>query len=78
MTRHGILALKGAHCASCAFTIEHMGRKIKDIDNIRVQAAEEKIYVEYHGSARVLDRIADIVKKIGYEATVIEKDDKTA
>ena len=39
------------------------------------------VYVPWkpgHGSARALDRIADIVKKIGYEATVIEKDARTA
>jgi copper chaperone CopZ len=72
MKRKGILALEGAHCASCAYTIEHVGRKIKGIDSIRVQAGEQRVYVEYDGNPEVLDKVAGIVKNIGYSATIVE------
>ena len=72
MKRKGILALEGAHCASCAYTIEHVGRKIKGIDSIRVQAGERRVYVEYDGNPEVLDKVAGIVKNIGYSATIVE------
>ena len=74
MKRQGILELEGAHCASCAYTIEHVGRKIKGIDEIRVQAHEGRIYVDYTGSEDVLDKVTDIVKNIGYVAQVLEVD----
>ena len=74
MNRKGVLALKGAHCASCAYTIEHLGRKIKGINAIRVRTDEQRAYVDYDGSEEVLDQITGIVAKIGYSAAVIETD----
>ena len=75
MKRNGIVALKGAHCASCAYTIEHLGRKIKGITTIKVNTAEQKAYIEYEGSEQVLDKIVGIVDKIGYSAQVLSTDD---
>ena len=46
--------------------------KSQGITNIRVQIAESKAYVDYDGPETVLDEVAGIVKKIGYEARVIE------
>lgn len=76
MNRKGVVALKGAHCASCAYTIEHLGRKIKGILAIRVRTDEQKAYVDYDGSEEVLDQVVEIVGKIGYSAKVIETDDE--
>ncbi len=74
MTRKGVVALKGAHCSSCAYTIEHLGRKIKGIQSIRVRTDEQKAYVDYDGPAKLLDKIVEIVAKIGYSAAVVETD----
>jgi copper chaperone CopZ len=74
MKRKGILDLNGAHCSSCAYTIEHLGRKIKGIEDVRVRTDEQKAYVDYSGSETVLDEIAGIVNKIGYSATVVATD----
>ena len=74
MRRTGILELEGAHCGSCAFTIEHVGRKIRGIEEVFVKASEGRVYVDYSGSEEVLNKVADIVKKIGYEARVVEVD----
>ena len=60
--------LEGATCASCAFAIEHIGKKIEGIDSIHVDAAKREITVDYHGNGEVLQRIADIVRKLGYRA----------
>jgi copper chaperone CopZ len=74
MKRQGILSLDGAHCASCAYTIEHLGRKIKGIEDIRVRTDEQKAYVEYDGPDDLLDEVAKIVDRIGYSATVVATD----
>ena len=72
MNKKGILSLKGANCASCVYTIEHVGRKIKGIEEIRVQAGEQRVYVDYSGEKEVLDKVASIVETIGYEAKIVE------
>lgn len=63
------LDLTGATCASCAYTIEHMGRKIKGIDNIHVDASISKINIEYDGNPDVIDKVINIVSRLGYKAT---------
>ena len=35
---------------------------------------EQKAYDDYDGSEDVLNKVADIVDKIGYSATVVETD----
>lgn len=72
MTKRGTLKLHGAHCASCAYTIEHIGRKIKGIESIRVHSGAQRVEVEYSGEPGVLDKVAQIVKNIGYSADVME------
>jgi cation transport ATPase len=72
--KKGILSLDGAHCASCAYTIEHVGRKIQGIKDIRVYAGEQQVHVSYDGAPDVLDKVAAIVKNIGYSAKVEDTD----
>ena len=72
MIKKGILELHGAHCASCAYTIEHVGRKIKGIKSVRVYAGDGRVEVGYDGDPVVLDKVAEIVKNIGYSADVVQ------
>lgn len=65
--------LEGATCMSCVYTIEHVGRKLKGVRDVCVDVATKKIHVEYDGSSDTLDRIAEIVEKIGYRATLAEQ-----
>lgn len=74
MNRKGTLKLHGATCASCAYTIEHVGRKISGIRDIRVYAGDGRVEIEYDGPETVLDKVTDIVKNIGYSASVVETD----
>jgi Cu+-exporting ATPase len=65
-----ILDLKGAHCASCAYAIEHLGRKVQGVSGVTVDAAAQEIRVEYEGNPGSLEGIAEIVRRLGYEAQV--------
>jgi copper chaperone CopZ len=69
-TKRAILDLKGAHCASCAYTIEHLGRKVEGIEKIRVISDKQEIHVEYGGNPGSLERVVEIVKLIGYHASI--------
>jgi len=65
-----ILDLNGATCASCVYAIEHLGRKVQGVTDIAVNAALKEIRVEYEGNPGSLERIAEIVHRLGYEATI--------
>ena len=68
--KKAILNLIGATCTSCAITIEHVGKKMDGISDIFVDRATSTIQVEYDGNREVLDRICDLVHRIGYEANI--------
>jgi copper chaperone CopZ len=68
--KSAILDLDGAHCASCAYAIEHLGRKIQGVKDIAVDAAQKEIRVEYEGNPGSLERIVEIVHRLGYDAKI--------
>jgi copper chaperone CopZ len=70
-----ILDVNGAHCASCAYAIEHLGRKISGVSEVVVDSANQEIRVTHNGNPAALEKIIDIVHRLGYEAAV--RPDKT-
>jgi copper chaperone CopZ len=68
--RQGILDVRGANCPSCVFTIEKLGRRIAGVFDVRVDVARHEIRVDYDGAPDTLERIAGIVGRLGYQATV--------
>lgn len=69
-TKSAVLELSGGRCASCAYTIEHLGRKVQGVTEVRVDSASGEIRVRYEGNPGSLERIAQIVRRLGYEARV--------
>ena len=65
-----ILDLNGANCASCVYAIEHVGRKVQGVSAVKVDAAQQKISVQYSGNPGSLERIAEIVRHLGYDAQI--------
>lgn len=65
-----VLDLEGGRCASCAYTIEHLGRKVHGVSDVRVDAATGEIRVRYQGNPGSLERIAQIVRRLGYDARI--------
>ena len=63
-----ILDVNGANCASCAYAIERLGRKIQGVTDIKVDAAHQEIHVRYEGNPGSLERIGEVVRRLGYEA----------
>jgi Cu+-exporting ATPase len=70
----GLLNISGAHCGSCVYAIEHVGRKLPGVKEVRVDVNTEKITVEYDGDSVVLDRICELVLRIGHESEVLNRD----
>lgn len=68
--KKAVLDLIGATCTSCAITIEHVGRKIDGISDIYVDRGTSTIQIEYDGNHEALDKVCDLVDRIGYEAKV--------
>ena len=65
-----ILDVNGATCASCVYAIEHLGRKVQGVSDIKVDAAHQEIRVRYEGNPGSLERISEVVRRLGYEAKV--------
>ncbi len=65
-----ILDVDGANCASCAYAIEHLGRKVEGVTDVTMNAADRQIQVIYAGNAGSLERIVEIVKRLGYTAKI--------
>lgn len=68
--KKAVLDLVGATCTSCAITIEHVGRKVNGISDIFVDRGTSTIQIEYDGNTEALDKICDLVDRIGYEARI--------
>jgi len=69
-TKAAILDLQGAHCASCVYAIEHLGAKVEGVSEVRVDAGRGEVRVRYQGDPGSLERIVQIVKRLGHEARV--------
>jgi copper chaperone CopZ len=68
--KNAVIDLEGARCASCSYTIEHLGRKIPGIHSIRVDSAKGEIHVDYEGNRKALEDVTEIVQRIGYNAVI--------
>jgi copper chaperone CopZ len=68
--KRAVLDVAGANCASCVYAIEHLGRKVQGVEEVRVDPAEQEIHVVYGGNPGSLEKIAEIVRRLGYEARV--------
>jgi len=60
--------LVGATCTSCVFGIEHMGRRIKGVEDIEVDRTNGEIRLEFDGNPATVEKIVQFVEAIGYEA----------
>ncbi|HUX20237.1 MAG TPA: heavy metal-associated domain-containing protein [Spirochaetia bacterium] len=65
-----ILDLEGADCASCAYAIEHTGRKVAGVSDVYVDINAHEARVEYAGNRAALERITQIIRSLGYDATI--------
>jgi copper chaperone CopZ len=65
-----ILDVDGAHCASCAYAIERLGRKVSGVSEVTVDSRNQEIKVTHNGDPAALQKIIDIVRRLGYEAAV--------
>jgi copper chaperone CopZ len=63
-----VLKTDGMRCASCAYAVERMGRKIAGVEEVRVDAATGEIRVIYDGDPGTLGKIADIAARLGHTA----------
>jgi copper chaperone CopZ len=68
--KKAVLDLQGANCASCAFTIEHLGRKVQGVKAVRVVTDKNEVRVSYEGNPGSLEKIVEIVRRLGYDASI--------
>ena len=57
----------GISCASCVKNVETVLNKTEGVVDASVNFASEKVTIEYDDGIISMDKVADIVKSIGYE-----------
>ncbi len=57
----------GMSCASCVKKVETVLNKTEGVMDASVNFASEKVTIEYDDEIISIDKVADIVKSIGYE-----------
>ena len=57
----------GMSCASCVKKIETVLNKTEGVIEANVNFASEKVTIEYDDEVIDMDKMADIIKSIGYE-----------
>ena len=62
--------IKGMHCASCAVTIEKALKKMPGVANAVVNSAAEKATIEWDEKKVKLEKIAEVVQKVGYDLVI--------
>jgi len=62
--------LTGGTCTSCSIAIEHFGKRLKGVHDIIVDRGTSTIQLEYDGNPEILEQISELVRRIGYEASV--------
>lgn len=67
-TKKAILKLTGATCTSCSITIEHFAKRLDGIEDVYVDRGIGTINLEYDGSQEIIDKIINLVSRLGYEA----------
>jgi copper chaperone CopZ len=68
--KNAVLDVEGANCASCVYTIEHLGRKVQGVRDIHVDSGKGEIRVYYEGNPGTLEKIVEIVRSLGYNAHI--------
>ena len=66
--KRAIFDLVGATCTSCSIGIEHMGRRIRGVEDVWVDRQTSEIFLDFHGNPATVDKIVNFVQAIGYEA----------
>jgi copper chaperone CopZ len=69
----GKLKIEGAFCGACTYAIEKAARRIKEIEEIRVNTGTKIITVSYEGDSSILKKVEAIVETLGHTAKVIDE-----
>ena len=62
-----VLKVKGMHCASCSVLIDKLVGKQLGINSIKTSYGAEKTSIDYDESKISLEKIDDLVHKLGYD-----------
>ncbi len=68
--KKGILKIKGSFCGNCSYAIEKAGRKLENVDDVIVNVGLKTITVTYEGDASTLDKIVEIIDKLGHSSEI--------
>lgn len=72
MLQKKIFKISGMHCTSCALNIDLDLEEVEGVRKSNTSYAKQETVVEFDSDIIRTDKIMEIIKKTGYEATVGE------
>ncbi len=63
-----MLDMQGGTCTSCSIAIEHFAKRLKGISSVEVDRGKSRIYLEHDGDQANVDKVIEMVQRIGYDA----------
>ncbi|WP_058486223.1 heavy metal translocating P-type ATPase [Defluviitalea phaphyphila] len=68
-----IFKIEGMTCAACSRAVERSVKKLDGVIKAEVNLASEKLNIEYEGDKVNVDKIIQVVEKVGYKAKEYKK-----
>lgn len=68
-----IFQVHGANCTGCKIAIDHFIKKLDGVSDNYFDTGTNQLSVEYTNELS-LDKIVEFIQKIGYDASLIEKE----
>lgn len=72
MTKKIILKISGMHCVSCAMNIDGELEDTEGVKKSVTNYAREQTEVEFDVDTTTPERLKNIIKKVGYSASIIQ------
>ena len=63
-----LLDMDGATCTNCVRAVEHVGRKLKGVQELSVNRDNSQINLTYDPNSAAVEAVVNLVSKLGYTA----------
>ena len=68
----------GMSCAGCASSVESMLNSQEGVSSAVVNFASKEVTFEYNSSVSSIDKLAEVIKGIGFELVIEKEEEKSA
>ena len=68
--KKAVIHTDGANCPSCVHALEHNGKKVEGVKDVVVDPSKREITVSYDDNPGSVELVAELVRRLGYQAEI--------